>query len=279
MTNFNSSDPLSEINYHSSILVDDDIINLCTKGFLIVDGFEINQVHQTCYDLRIGEKAYSFSTNEYINISEDKPLVLRQREVISISTFEAVYMLPGIAARIYSRVGLISGGISHTSTYVDPGFVGHLRISIVNHSNRHIELKYRDSFCKMEFVKLGKNVSRPYTGSHRNPDPKIPSNFHELNPRHISDEQILDVNFLQKELEFYGEPYDALFKIAIANIQKFQILDETLEGYLRRMEETAINVWRDEWTKEVKRKSIIAVSIIVPIVAAIVSAVITYILK
>ncbi len=42
----------------SGLLTDEDIVTLCDQGFLITENFEQDQVHQTCYELRVGTTAF-----------------------------------------------------------------------------------------------------------------------------------------------------------------------------------------------------------------------------
>jgi len=52
------------------------------------------------------------------------------------------------------------------NTYADPGFEGRLGITLWNNSNRYVLIKPDLQIAKIEFQRLPKPVSHPYTGQH-----------------------------------------------------------------------------------------------------------------
>ncbi len=264
------------ISYPSTILVDDDIRRLGQAGQLIVDNFSKDQIRQTCYNLRVGTSAFSWSRRESIEIKPEVPLVIKPRETINVNTLEKIILPSFVAARIYSRVGLVSGGMSHTSAYADPGFEGCLRISIVNHGNRTIVLRHRDGFCKIEFVKLGRSVITPYLGKLNNPKAKTPITIEMYDPRPISYEEISSSEYLGKEALFHGEPFDALFEIVKHHQNKIDELPNTLRKQIHSMSKKLM--W-DELQKQISKKVIIRSAIFGAIFGAFTSAILALLIS
>lgn len=52
--------------------------------------------------------------------------------------------------------------------HVDPGFSGHLVVSVFNTGPRPIVLRYGEPFCTMEFSKLESPSEKPYSGAYQN---------------------------------------------------------------------------------------------------------------
>lgn len=207
----------------SGLLTDEDILTLGSRNLLVTKNFEPSQVHQTCYELRVGEVAYFLlreETERKCEVDEDNPIIMRPGDVVTIITYEEIQLPDDILGRIISKGHLFSIGLSPVITFVDPGFSGNLGITFINHSKRTIKFEYKESICKIEFEKLGKKVKNPYKGQHNFADKIWPIDYSKLkSKRKLTIKEVRDNELLYKEAEFYGEPFDMIME-AIIDIKK-----------------------------------------------------------
>ena len=207
-------DPWANVGQSSGLLTDEDILTLGSQQLLITRNFEPSQVHQTCYELRVGEVAYFLlreETERKTEVDDEHSIIMRSGDVVTIITYEEVQLPDDVLGRIISKGHLFSIGLSPVITFVDPGFSGNLGITFINHSKRTIEFRFQEDICKIEFEKLGKNVRNPYRGQHNFADQIWPIDYSKFKAKRVlTIEKIRNNDFLQKEAGFYGEPFDIL---------------------------------------------------------------------
>jgi len=208
-----TSDPWDEINLQQGLLTDEDIITLGKEKLLITENFEEQQVHQTCYELRVGDIGYYLlrdEPNRKVTIDPDHPLILRPGDVVTILTKEEVALPDDMIGRIFSKGHLFSIGLSPVVTLVDPGFSGHLGITFINHSKKRLSFVHEDLICKIEFVKLNKKVKNPYKGPHNYAEQIWPVDYSRFLPKRKITEEMLKKESLDEEFSYHGEPYDLI---------------------------------------------------------------------
>lgn len=222
-SNEESKDPWSKVGKPSGVLVDEDIISLGTKGLLICEGFDPTQVKQSCYELRVGKIAYFLSRPETERkqvINEERPLIIRPSEVVTIITLEKISLPEFILGRIISKGQLFSIGLSPVITYADPGFEGNLGITFINHSKKNIQFRTSESISKIEFERLGKPVKLPYKGRHNYAADLWPIDASKFEPnRKIGDKEIKSDDLFKSDVNFFGEPFDLIF-LRIKNLER-----------------------------------------------------------
>jgi dCTP deaminase len=200
------------------VLTDDEIQTLGAAGLLIVNGFDPQQVQQTCYELRVGKAAYFLSkqeTRRKVQITDDTgdegTVLLKPRDVVTVITLEQVELPDFLIGRVFTKGTLFSVGINPVVTYVDPGFAGNLGITLVNNSNRVFKLRHGESICKVEFERLRKPVKQPYRGVHFFASETWPFQMeHLMPPRELTSEEIHDSELFEAEMDSAGEPFDLL---------------------------------------------------------------------
>jgi dCTP deaminase len=150
-----------------STYADQRIEEEAQKGRLITSNFSRANVHQACYELRMG--------NVYYDLSEsDKPIQVPRGGRVLIKPFHRVVLITkeelniptNVIARITSKGSLFSVGLTPVSTYADPGFSGQIGIVTQNISDKYIELPIDESIAKAEFSELTGHVRHPYQGQH-----------------------------------------------------------------------------------------------------------------
>ncbi|MEB3359871.1 MAG: hypothetical protein VKK04_24305 [Synechococcales bacterium] len=131
------------------MLSDKDIKDKISEGSIVIEPYE----EQICltpvgYDLRVGNKGFSWNRLEIIAIEENGRLTLDPGDTVVIETLEALQLSKSIGGTIHSvATHTLRRGLSHISTTVDPGWTGKLLISVHNHLSIPVDLDYQDRFC------------------------------------------------------------------------------------------------------------------------------------
>lgn len=154
------------------VLPDIKIKELVEKSELIKP-FDESLLGPASYDMRVGRKVLK-STKEkegspIVDMEKEQVLQIGTGEFVEIMTLERVQLPPNICARIgirsyFTRKGLIP----FAGPQVDPGFKGHLIISVFNTGPRPIIMKYGEPFCTIEFHELLEPCEKPYCGEYQN---------------------------------------------------------------------------------------------------------------
>ena len=135
---------------------------------ILVYPFEEAQLTPVGYDLRVGAQHLSLKRKKEFELGVGQEFSIEPGETLLVSTEEYIGLpkhnqtLVGI---IESKVSLVSLGLSHVSTTVDPDWEGHLLVALTNHQSFPIKLIRRQPFCTLMFIevktKATKQVGRP----------------------------------------------------------------------------------------------------------------------
>jgi dCTP deaminase len=151
------------------VLTDDDIAYEVSNGRLITRNFSQENVKQACYELRAGEVYYDLSGGgDQIAVSDEASsfILLKPHQQIVVITYESLAVPADVVGRVLLKGKLFSLGILPVHTYADPGFKGRLGIVLFNSSANFIRIRVREPLAKIEFERLPKPVSHPYSGQH-----------------------------------------------------------------------------------------------------------------
>lgn len=151
------------------ILTDHDIEEACKKQRIVIDPFESNQVQGATYDLRVGKQGATTSTKKIVNLEEDGYLLLKPGDFAIIVVLEKLRLSPQYVGRFglrskYARKGIIAT----TGPQIDPGYDGRLILGLTNLTPRAISLPYKDDLVSVEFHRLEKPRTKPYSGPYQN---------------------------------------------------------------------------------------------------------------
>jgi dCTP deaminase len=151
----------------TGVLVDDEILQLAERNELIVENFSPECVQQTCYELRAGDIYYDLSGGaRRYELKGDEYVLLKPHQLAVIITLEELEIPADIVGRILMKGKLFSLGLQPVNTYADAGFKGRLGIVVHNSSPNYIRIDQGYQLAKIEFERLNKPVSRPYSGQH-----------------------------------------------------------------------------------------------------------------
>lgn len=128
------------------------------EGLNIVD-CDKDSITPVGYDLRIGDKGFSWKNKREIDIKKDGKIKIEPNDTVIIYTFESINLSEKISGTIHSMVRrVVINGLSHISTTVDPGWEGKLLIAIHNHRETPIVLNHQARFCTICFYKMNKDA-------------------------------------------------------------------------------------------------------------------------
>jgi dCTP deaminase len=115
-----------------------------------------------------------------------------------------------VLARILAKGQLFSIGIVPVNTYADPGFRGRLGITLFNASHRHLVIKPGQEIAKIEFMKLNRPVSKPYSGQHGYETRIWPIPTHLYASRELLEKQHIQPHSLGEIERSYGPVVSSL---------------------------------------------------------------------
>lgn len=164
-------------------LVTDDIESFRTKlergevpNNILISPFEAKSLGPTSYDLHIGEQYVSLTATAkpgLHDIGQGRKLVIEPREAVTLVSKEYIGLPQNIAGMVFSKVSWLERGLSQISSYVHPGFYGPLRETLVNQSNKTVELDHGSAFCQIIFLEVPEaKADERYMGSRRNQKPE-----------------------------------------------------------------------------------------------------------
>ena len=141
---------------------------MCEHGELITQNFEPKNIKQACYELRASDLFYETSSSREDKrvIVDGSGYILPPSSYVTAIVCETIDLPNDVLARIMAKGQLFSIGIVPVNTCADPGFRGRLGITLLNASHRHLVIQPGEAIAKIEFVKLSRSVSRPYSGAH-----------------------------------------------------------------------------------------------------------------
>lgn len=136
------------------MLSDEDIRLARINKEILIDVFEEDSLTPVGYDLRVGERGFSWKKRKYFSIDQSTPVDLEPGDTVVIETYESVQVSKKFSGTVHSMATqVLRRGLSHISTTVDPGWKGKLLISVHNYRDTSVKLQFKDKFCTICFYK------------------------------------------------------------------------------------------------------------------------------
>ena len=133
---------------------------------IVIEPFEPECLTPIGYDFRIGE--YVFSLEHGLLEVVDGHYELPAKSTIQILTKEALWVSSRLAGTFHSKVSLVSKGLSHISTTLDPLWNGPPLITLRNNTDWVIKMKPGDTFVTLVFARVRTPTNSPHNKpSHR----------------------------------------------------------------------------------------------------------------
>jgi dCTP deaminase len=108
----------------------------------------------TSYDLRVGAEYRDHREQGERDTEAAKSISLPPGAALIIQTEEFIHLPGTMFGIIAPKVSLLQRGVSNTFSKVDPGYQGHLLISLFNLGKATIELQRGDPFCALPILEV-----------------------------------------------------------------------------------------------------------------------------
>lgn len=152
-----------------SVLSEWDIINELGRGIFIYPfkGKE-HSIRGCCLCLTASEYAYTFNTDKQTqqkqtlllkDRDDNKLIKIPSRKTAIIWTNESVFIDNYLCGSIHSQVKLVSQGIGHLGTRVNPNYGGVMAIALHNLSDNDIQIKVGDTIAYLRIHRLSSKSS------------------------------------------------------------------------------------------------------------------------
>ena len=155
-----------------SVLSEWDIINELGRGIFIYPFKEDtnDSITGCCLCLTASEHAYTFNFDQQTQKKESvrltdppdhKLIKIPSRKTAIIWTKESVFLDNYLCGSIHSQVKLVSQGIGHLGTRVNPNYGGVLAIALHNLSDNEIQIKVGETIAYLRIHRLSSKSSFP----------------------------------------------------------------------------------------------------------------------
>ena len=101
------------------------------------------------YDLRIGAEFKDHRDVGKRELPEDQTITLVPGGAVIVQTEETIQLPKNRFACIMPKVSLLQKGLSNTMSKIDPGYQGHLLVTLFNLGKQAQTIKRGDSFCSL----------------------------------------------------------------------------------------------------------------------------------
>lgn len=133
-------------------LMTDVDINKALGKDIVIEPFLEDLLTPVGYDFTVGD--FVFSLEKGLLELKDGVYHLPPKSTIQILTKESLWVSNRIGGTFHSKVSLVSKGLSHISTTLDPGWYGPLLITFRNNMDQQIPIKIDDAFVTLIFFKV-----------------------------------------------------------------------------------------------------------------------------
>lgn len=149
------------------IFCDSEIRAQCPKGWLISEAYQDSNLDGCSYEFRVGPIAYRYDYDNKSSRQENvKQHLIYPFETLTLITLEKVRLGRHHFLLLFSKGSMFSLGLVPICTAADPGFTGHLGITITNLSARPVILPVGTRLIKGLFFKLDVGAEKTYVGQH-----------------------------------------------------------------------------------------------------------------
>ncbi len=165
------------------LLSDRDILQGIDDGAIGLDPWEPAMLQPSSVDVRIDRLFRVFENHRYpfidpaveqeeltrlVEVDDDEAFVLHPGEFVLASTYEAVTLSAGIAARLEGKSSLGRLGLLTHSTagFIDPGFSGHVTLELSNMATLPVKLWPGMKIGQLCFFRLSSDALHAYGSQH-----------------------------------------------------------------------------------------------------------------
>jgi len=143
-----------------SVLSNSDFNREFGKNILIYPFIESN-IKGASINLTVSKFVWNINTKERIfpqlTSTGKKMIIIPQNIPVAVMTREAIFVSNNICGTYHARVSKVSQGLNHISTTLDPGYFGTSLVTLLNNSDKPIEISVGDAFVTVMFYYLKNN--------------------------------------------------------------------------------------------------------------------------
>lgn len=118
---------------------------------IFIHPFKMDEIKGGSINLTVSKLGWSLKTKESIYNNDTKSLVIPPNDTALVETEESLCVSERLCGTYHSKVTLVSSGIGHIGTTLDPDWIGPSLIALHNTSDEAIELKIGRSFVSIMF--------------------------------------------------------------------------------------------------------------------------------
>ena len=148
---------------------------------LLIQNFDEDQLlpgsPNLSYDLRIGAVYKDHRDSGRRDLADDGSIVLLPGSAMVIETEEDLHMPRGMFGYIVPRVKWLQKGVSNTLSKVDPGYSGHLLVTLFNLGRKTAKIQGEECFCSLVVHRVG---TVPDVFLYDKPEKRITGPLHEV---------------------------------------------------------------------------------------------------
>lgn len=132
---------------------------------ILIRPFSPSCLGPSSYDLHLGDRYISFLGEPRIKDVGNQPIRIEPRETFTVVSEEYVGLPRNVAGMVFAKVSWLERGLSQISSYVHPGFQGHLAETLTNMTDRPLKVDPGAAFCQIVFLEVPAGVgSEVYVG-------------------------------------------------------------------------------------------------------------------
>lgn len=122
---------------------------------ILIYPFKLENIRGSSLNLTASRLAWSLSSKK--SIVQDNKIVISPNDTALIETEECLYVSSNISGTYHSKVSLVSEGLGHISTLLDPEWIGNSLIAVHNLTTSTIEIEIGKTFVSLCFYYLRTN--------------------------------------------------------------------------------------------------------------------------
>jgi len=131
---------------------------------ILISPFDMDSLGPASYDLHLGPQYISLMGKPQIREVRES-VIIGPRESFTVVSDEYIGLPYDVAGIVFSRVSWLEQGLSQISSYVHPGFKGHLAETLTNTIDTALQVNARTAFCQIAFFEVpGGTAGERYEG-------------------------------------------------------------------------------------------------------------------
>lgn len=142
-----------------SLFSDQDIKRALGKD-IVIEPLIADGVTPVGYDFHVGNFVHSLESGILEPINGD--YLLPPKNTVRILTQESLWVSGRVAGLFHSKVSLVSKGLSHIATTLDPNWYGPLLITLRNNTDQPLPLGINAAFVTLVFFRVITRTNTPH---------------------------------------------------------------------------------------------------------------------